>query len=600
MTARVISASTVRYPINSLSVVEIFLVAFVVVGSFGCGGGSASVPPVPPPPAISVSLSQAMATVQAGATTQFTAMVANDAASKGVAWSVSCSTSACGSVSPTSTASGAAATYAAPNSAASSDLKVTLTATSVADATQSSSGIITVTPSLRGQYAFLFNGIDDASGQQVAVAGSFAADGAGNVIGGEEDINGPTASPLCNAPCPQLGVSITGTYNIGADNRGILSIKNAVRTAKYAIAVGSIDSSGVATKARFIEFDDTTGTSGTRGSGVMVLEDPAAFSLSKITGPYAFGVSGQSSSGGHVATAGRFDADGAGNIANGLQDLADDSAWVNNAAAFTGIYTAPDANGRVTGNFVEGATTTDFAAYIVSANQLLLTTTAAEATAGLQSGTVLSQASTSFTTDSMGALVIYGGVVLELGSTTIVGGFHCLAVDNAPVAGGSDIGGLLSLSTNGRGTTLPAIFNRSAPCYNVGVAQGFAVFYLVGKSMGFFVSKQNVAAESGFFEPQNAAAVPATISGNYFFGSAISSGVLTADGVNTMKLTSDASTSSGSLTAGQTQSLSYTLDYPISGTRRVTIGGTSAGYIISPTKFVFLDSSGPGLTIAEQ
>lgn len=576
----------------------------LAASSYGCGGGSASEPPPPPPPAISVSMSQAAATVQAGATAQFTATVTNDAASKGVAWSVTCSVSSCGTVSPTSTASGAATAYTAPTSAASSHLKVMLTATSVADSTRTASASITATPSLKGQYAFLFNGIDDASGHQVAVAGSFIADGAGNITGGEEDINGPSASPLCNASCPQLNISITGTYSVGADNRGTLSIKNVIGTTKYAIAVGSVDSSGVARKVRFIEFDDTTGSSGTRGSGVMFLQDSTAFSQSKVTGPYAFGISGQDSAGGHVATAGRFDADGAGNITNGLQDRADDSAQVNNAAAFTGIYTAPDTNGRVTGDFIDGTTTTDFAGYIVSANQLVLITTGAESTAGLKSGTILSQASTSFTENSLGALVIYGGLVLELASTTISGGFHCLAVDNSPVAGGSDIGGLLSVSSNGRGTTFPAILNRSAPCYNVGVEQGEAVFYLVDTSTGFFVSKQNVAAESGFFEAQNAPAVAASISGNYFFGTApgstIASGVLTADGVSTMNMTSDTSRNSGTLTAGQTQSLSYTLDYPISGTGRVTIGGTSAGYIISPTKFVFLDSSGPGLTIAEQ
>lgn len=123
-----------------------FLV-LVVAGNFGCGG-SASVPPPPPPAAISVSLSQTTATVQAGATMQFTATVANDPASKGVTWSMTCSAAACGSVSPTTTASGAATTYTAATSAGSSDLQVTLTATSVADTTKTASAAISVTPSL--------------------------------------------------------------------------------------------------------------------------------------------------------------------------------------------------------------------------------------------------------------------------------------------------------------------------------------------------------------------------------------------------------------------------------------------------------------------
>ena len=121
---------------------------FLAVGQIGCGGGSASVTPPPSSGAISVSLSQATATVQAGTTMQFIATVANDAADKGVTWNMTCSAATCGTVSPATTASGAATTYTAPTSAGSSDLQVTLTATSLADATKTASAAISVTPSL--------------------------------------------------------------------------------------------------------------------------------------------------------------------------------------------------------------------------------------------------------------------------------------------------------------------------------------------------------------------------------------------------------------------------------------------------------------------
>lgn len=125
-----------------------FLGMLLAVSSFGCGGGSASAPPPPPPAAINVSLSQATATVQAGSTMQFTATVANDPASQGVSWRVTCPSSPCGTVSPDTTASEAATTYTAPTSAGWSDLQVTLTATSVADTTKTASAAISVTPSL--------------------------------------------------------------------------------------------------------------------------------------------------------------------------------------------------------------------------------------------------------------------------------------------------------------------------------------------------------------------------------------------------------------------------------------------------------------------
>lgn len=44
---------------------------------------------------------------------------------------------------------------------------------------------------LKGHYAFLFNGFDDATGSGVAVAASFTADEAGNITNGIEDVNGP-------------------------------------------------------------------------------------------------------------------------------------------------------------------------------------------------------------------------------------------------------------------------------------------------------------------------------------------------------------------------------------------------------------------------
>jgi len=56
---------------------------------------------------------------------------------------------------------------------------------------------------LNGRYAFLFSGFDDATGSQVAIAGSFTADGKGNITEGIEDENGPTGSTLT--------VPLTGT-----------------------------------------------------------------------------------------------------------------------------------------------------------------------------------------------------------------------------------------------------------------------------------------------------------------------------------------------------------------------------------------------------
>ena len=108
----------------------------------GCGGSGSS----PTPPAsISVSFSpQPPSSLNAGAGANLTAVVSNDSASAGVKWTVSCSSSQCGSFSAASTASGATTRYSAPASAG----MVTVTATSVTDSTKSASAMITIsTPS---------------------------------------------------------------------------------------------------------------------------------------------------------------------------------------------------------------------------------------------------------------------------------------------------------------------------------------------------------------------------------------------------------------------------------------------------------------------
>jgi hypothetical protein len=99
------------------------------------------------PPAIAVTLSQTTVGLMIGGTASFTATVTNDAATKGVTWSLSgagCSGATCGTLSATSTASGAAVTYSAPSTLP-SPATVALTATSITDGTKSATATITLT-----------------------------------------------------------------------------------------------------------------------------------------------------------------------------------------------------------------------------------------------------------------------------------------------------------------------------------------------------------------------------------------------------------------------------------------------------------------------
>jgi predicted dienelactone hydrolase len=111
----------------------------VSVGLEACGGDSGG-----GGPPITVSTPADLGTLQPGATVQLAATVSNDAANRGVSWSVSCSAAPCGTVSPTATASGAATTYSAPTTRPPADLAVSITATSVSDLAVAASTKVTV------------------------------------------------------------------------------------------------------------------------------------------------------------------------------------------------------------------------------------------------------------------------------------------------------------------------------------------------------------------------------------------------------------------------------------------------------------------------
>jgi hypothetical protein len=106
-----------------------------------CGGGGST----PNPPAITITFGAAPPTSIAIATkSNISAIVSNDSTNAGVSWSVSCSSSACGSISPATSTSGGSVTYTAP-AAVPSPASVTITGKSVADASRLVSASVTIT-----------------------------------------------------------------------------------------------------------------------------------------------------------------------------------------------------------------------------------------------------------------------------------------------------------------------------------------------------------------------------------------------------------------------------------------------------------------------
>jgi hypothetical protein len=171
---------------------------------------------------------------------------------------------------------------------------------------------------LKGTYVFSVSGID-ANGFAYAVLGTVNADGNGGIGGGTIDINDSDGFPPA-----VVGVTInnTGTYGVGVDGRGQMTIGTATANPFSNITNGDMTFDFVladSSHGLITQFDDNAS-----GSGTIDLQ-ATGLTQSSLTGPYAFSLSGVDPSGtGTFATVGNFTLAADGTITpSGLQDFND-------------------------------------------------------------------------------------------------------------------------------------------------------------------------------------------------------------------------------------------------------------------------------------
>src|SRR5260370_3693587 len=179
-------------------------------------------------------------------------------------------------------------------------------------------------------YAFTFDGMTtggSGASTPFAAVGRFTADGAGNLTNGELDANGVGAMEKAVAQ------TFTGTYSIGADQRGVMSLNiPGGGTLAFAMMANG--------NAKLVEID-AGGGHGTVGSGSLEKVDTTAFSTAKIAGDYAFGVAGLDQSNNRTAITGRFTANGSGMLSNGAAD-ANQSRTFTTLSVFAASYMVTD------------------------------------------------------------------------------------------------------------------------------------------------------------------------------------------------------------------------------------------------------------------
>ncbi len=264
---------------------------------------------------------------------------------------------------------------------------------------------ITVKGRLQGAYAFTFSGFNN--GQPFYMAGSFVADGNGNISSGVFDRNGSDSIGLQTGPsgvaltpgaggsatgCPAPSTATGSVYCVNTNNLGTLTLASALGSYTFNVAVSG------ATDSRMIMADPANPQM--YGSGT--IKQQASTQLLNQSAGYAFGFFGNDSGSERYAGAGMFSTDGSQNVTGGAEDT-NDNGTASGETAITGGCLASacpggsdNSTGRGTLMLTTAAGTTNYATYVVSATELI-----------------------AIETDSGGALTLYS--ILQQGAAGAIG-----------------------------------------------------------------------------------------------------------------------------------------------------------------------------------
>ncbi|MFZ0883465.1 MAG: choice-of-anchor D domain-containing protein [Candidatus Acidiferrales bacterium] len=449
---------------------------------------------------------------------------------------------------------------------------------------------------LKGQYAMILRGFNEVTGAEEALVGSLTFDGTGNITSGELDVNSTGTAGI------ESGVSATGSYAIGSDNRGEMSITpEGQAPGIFAISVGKI-LNGVAASAYITSFIDDTGA-GDLYAGTLQLQDPTAFNNDAFAGTYIYASTGQGPQGTRVSELGLTTLNNANTVTSGSADSNNDG-HAGIISTITGTYTTPDSNGRSSLALTVNTTPSLTAVYQVNANEAVYMTLDARDSNVLLVGTAVKQPSPgSFSNASLAGPDVFSLVgssgpsatSTNIGVLTVTPGASPTVNitldtnDQGTVTIGRVQTGALSIAANGRGTMSPGGTNL--------------IFYLTQPDTGFVMATDS-PVEFGPIQRQTGAPFSATpfANTNLFFGqqeavggaSSEFSGIANIGASNSFSPVDDESHNGGDLFFDQALG-SFT--YAVNSSGHITLTsstqGDSSGYMVSPYETVFMDTNGP-------
>lgn len=377
-----------------------------------------------------LAITQLTTSVPAGATHQFAATL-NGLNDPNATWTVSSTNG--GNIGSINSLSGL---YTAPPfPPPGGEVTITATDPTVNTPATATAEIVYSDHSLSGPFAFSYSGADSSG--YLAAAGSFVADGQGNITSGIEDIESYSLGV-------STGLPFTGSYVVGPDGRTTATIDTGHGTATLQFAL-TTNQHGL-----MIRFDTNETGSGTIDQQNL---NDLTTSTTIVTGPYAFSASGVDAAFKPMALAGEVTSNGGGGIpaAGSMIDVNDGGAVATQSPSIAGSYSL-DAGNSGTGRGTltlpsTGGTPPQFAFYVIDSTHLhiieidgtqRLAGDMYEGANGSFSGTYVFTAGGSSSTTANAAYA-EGGTFTSSGSGSITGG--AIDVDNAgAVATGTSIG----------------------------------------------------------------------------------------------------------------------------------------------------------------
>jgi hypothetical protein len=445
------------------------------------------------------------------------------------------------------------------------------------------------------------------------------ADGQGNITNGEQ--------LYVDQPRSELD-SVTGTYSIGADGRGTITLN----TGDVNVGVNGVETFSIALTSGshgLIDQFDTSATS----SGTLDIQNSQA-SHTPLSQGYAFISSGVDVNDprGALGFGGVLNVDGAGTISgNGSVADVNDNGMVTTAATLSGTVANPDQFGKVVVNLtLNSSTFITLVGFIVDANHVMIVendttfgTTGGEAIAqGANTGTFSSdsafQGTFVYGTQGYSTLngtpllpTVYGGLFTADGAGDIINGYtdenqFGIVIDDT-------LTGDYAVDSNGTGRTVTSrmFYGSSGPGPSL-------IFYLTGASdipaftlevntspfietVGNIYSQASGSFQASSFDGPYAtsfAAFPAS------GGEDDGTGEISSDGVSSISGTVDVNYNFAPA-SNQPLSGGYTANSNGRFTGTLTAGtifndDTEAFYIISSTQGLFVETDAqPALGIFE-